>query len=243
MNVISFDTATKSLAISIIKYNTNFSDDLTLLYNNYKANQELNIKHLSGSIEAVDNYNKLLQDTIKLVDERIQIKYLDVIDLIPDQKVSDTDVIYRTEKLYNFMNHRFDKILKDHVTDNESMIFLLEYQMGPNVKSNAISTQLIYHLAKYISYSNYVDIKLVGPSLKNKVYIGGDENKHSEFIEKYKTNYAANKNHTKHNFLKLIAGLNKQEMIKDINKKNIDDIADSVFMSLAFVIKNYDFNV
>ena len=60
---------------------------------------------------------------------------------------------------------------------------------------------------------------------------------YSTFVEKYKTLYASNKNHTKYNFLKLIEHLKSEVFIKDIKKKNMDDIADATIMSLAYVIK------
>ena len=71
-------------------------------------------------------------------------------------------------------------------------------------------------------------INLVGPSLKNKVYI--DNLQHCYFMEKYTTKYSANKTHTKANFLKWLE-LNGVEMSKDIKKKNYDDIADA-FMQI-----------
>ncbi|MGL5935452.1 MAG: hypothetical protein ACRCZI_07490 [Cetobacterium sp.] len=247
MNIISFDTATKSLAISFIKYNINYKQELNDLYKEYKSKKfnTKNSKSVDELLLIIDNYNKLLQNAINVLDSRIIIKHLIVVDLIPDKKIAETDAIYRTQKLHEFMHTEFDSMLRKYVND-EHMQFLLEYQMGPNIKSNAISTQLIYHLMKYSKDNNYKGIELVGPSLKNKVYIG--DNQHSNFIEKYKTNYAANKNHTKTNFLALIDILKKNATrnnnIEDINienikKKNIDDIADSVFMSLAFIFKKY----
>lgn len=257
MYVVSFDTATKSLAISIIYYDKNAYKKIQILYDNWlliksklikeiKSQNKLSIEYKDDIIDVlinklVDSYNELLASTINIIDNMMQIKYLNVIDLIPDKKISETDVVFRTRALRTYMCDKFDIILHDIMEKNsQPLLFLLEYQMGPNVKSNAISTQIIYHLAKYEA-----EIQLVGPTLKNKIFIGGSQNHYSNFIEKYKTNYAANKNHTKTSFLSLIESMKGdvakecKKAMENIAKKNIDDIADSVMMSISYVIKTY----
>jgi hypothetical protein len=319
---ISFDTATKSLAISIIEYNVNYVDDLEIELNKFiNAKNSLGgssslLKPLEKSNELSNSCNKILNDyndmlinMNKIMDNKLIIHYLSVVDLIPDMKLVDTNIIFRTKKLHEYLNNILDPIISQFL--DKEIIFLLEYQMGPNVKSNAISTQIMYHLTKYTYNSNIqisfddkyngngqepknkqepkiqqepnnkketknkqepnnkketkskqelkskkkatnvetntekssIDfskntINIVGPSLKNKVNIchGGE---YSNFIEKYRTNYAANKNHTKFNALKLLELLDKKDMIIDIKKKNLDDISDSIMMSIAFILKNY----
>lgn len=279
MHVVSFDTATKSLAISIIEYNLNYLAEIKIGYElwiKYKdfildPNTEIYIpkdpeykdytRETMVAELLLERYTHLLTTIKTILDNKIKIRYVNVVDLIPDKKVSETDIVYRTEMLYNFLNNVLDPEIQRHCY-NAQTVFLLEYQMGPNVKSNAISTQIMYHLTKYceapskntmqlgepsmvgnkiklgapIIFGN--NIQLIGPSLKNKVYIGGEDAKHSKFIEKYTTNYAANKNHTKYNLMRLLEYLNQQDIIKNIKKKNIDDIADSIIMSLAYILKH-----
>jgi len=226
MFTISIDTATKSMAVSIIQYNLEINDQIDMLYKTYLVDK----KAVTTVAELLQLYVDLLDCVSILLNNRIQIHYLNVVDLIPGQKVSETDVVFRTRQLYAYLTE-IDAVL-DKLAGPK--LFLLEYQMGPNVQSNMISSQLLYHFSKYSD----AEIKIIGPSLKNKVYIGGDEAKYHNFLERYKTLYAANKNHTKHNFLKLMTYLDTHDKITHIKKKNIDDIADSVIMSIAYYLKN-----
>lgn len=246
VRVISIDTATKSLAISIINYNLDFLSDIEIAYNTYKKYKAIcisalkpnDILHNSNLInELINAYNNLLDTVLKILNLRIDIEFMTVVDLIPGEKVTDTNIIYRTTKLHNYLNNILDPLIAKYDLPNHNFLFLLEYQMGPNVKSNAISTQIMYHLTKYTSPNT--NIRLVGPSLKNKIVIGGQESNYSNFVEKYKTLYAANKNHSKFNLIKLLQYLKKEKSIKHIKSKNIDDIADSVIMSLAYILKHY----
>jgi hypothetical protein len=227
MYTISIDTATKSMAVSIIQYNTEIDEQIMELYKVYKETK----KSVTTVAELLQLYIDLLDCVSVLVNNRIQVQHLDVVDLIPGQKMADTDVVFRTRQLYAYLTE-IDTVL-DKLDKLEKKLFLLEYQMGPNIQSNMVSSQLLYHFSKYDA-----EIKIIGPSLKNKVYIGGDDGKYSNFVEKYKTLYAANKNHTKYNFLKLMTHLNANRTFVSIKKKNIDDIADSVLMSLAYYLIN-----
>lgn len=236
MFVCSVDTATKSLAISIIYYNTNLTNDINTIYNNYLVDKKLNPDN------AAQKYLNLLTSVNKLLDNKMQIYYLNVVDLIPGKKVSEVAAVFRTKALHYYLNTILDPIIDNLMVNNQGKdwLFLMEYQLNANQKSNLISSQIMYHFTKYTivntkTYSS--EIQLVGPSLKNKIIIGDEKGNYSNFIEKNQTNYAANKSHTRFNFLRLIKQLGKEPMIKDIKKKNIDDIADSVLQGLAYVIK------
>jgi hypothetical protein len=125
------------------------------------------------------------------------------------------------------------KLLKQTLLDIDKKItelklninhVLVEYQMSLNDKSRCVSQQIIFH------YSNLepLEVHLIGPSLKNKIYL--ENLQHCFFMEKYTTKYSANKNHTKANFLRWMA-LKKISIPKEIKKKNYDDIADA-FMQI-----------
>jgi hypothetical protein len=235
MKVVSFDCANKSLGVSIVNYNLSIADEIKAKYDTYLLEKaELlceKVQPGKAINQILAKYVKLLDTAINLLKNKITIEFLDVVDLIPGKKISETDPVYRTSKLYEYLNNVIDPL----ISQSTEYIFLLEFQMGPNVKSGTVSSQIMYHLMKYKHNDN---IKLIGPSLKNKVVIGGESNNYSNFIEKYNTNYSANKAHSKQNFLDLLKYLNSEYMIKNIKKKNIDDIADSVLMSLAYILYN-----
>lgn len=127
---------------------------------------------------------------------------------------------------------------------------LLEYQMGPNDKSRTIGSQILYHYSNTdininsqcgeynkdcLKRNTFIyDIEILGPSLKNKINLDNDK-PHSFFMKKYSKTYDANKAHSKSNFLTWVKSNNIEHMIKNIKKKNIDDIADSVTMTLAWI--------
>ena len=239
VNIISIDIANKSLAVSIINYNLQINNDVQKVYDDFIQYKKKFIKNnvsigINAAEELVDTYLIMLDKIVELVSNRMSINHLSVVDIIPGEKVSDTDIIYRTDKLYKYLNNTLDPLITRLNVSNSELMFLLEYQMNANIKGNAVSNQIIFHMMKYYINDN---IKLIGPSLKNKIIIGGMDAHYSTFVEKYKTLYASNKNHTKYNFLKLIEHLKSEVFIKDIKKKNMDDIADATIMSLAYVIK------
>ena len=235
MFILSIDTATKSLAVSIIKYNLNLANDINKKYNTYleKKNNKL-------SLDILKDYVNLLTDVDTLLENKMIIYHLDVIDLIPNKKILDTSIQERTKSLYDYLNNTIDPLIELYSINNktEEWIILLENQMSPNKNSNIINSQLIYHFSKYP-----YPITLVGPTLKNKIIIGGKESEYSSFLESHNTNYAANKSHSRSCLLKLLKYLKKENILDkyNIKKKNVDDIADSVLQGLSFVIKYKSF--
>ena len=233
---LSFDPATKSLAVSITEYNVDLSENIDNEFKNYlKKKDKIDESDINKLLE---NYLNLLTEVDKLLENRIKIHYLNVIDLIPGKTVKRSDIQEISKSLYNYLNTVIDPIIEKYNKDNnkDDWIFLLEYQMGPNIQSNSISSQIIYHLSKYT-----YPIELIGPTLKNKIMIGGVDASYSNFLETHTTNYAANKSHSRYNFLKLIKDLKKESMVKNIKKKHIDDIGDSVIQGLAYMIKYKEF--
>jgi hypothetical protein len=202
-----------------------FDEQVSAAYQKYILDKEA-AKDIN---EIIVYYIKLLDKVNNLIDSRIRIEYMDVIDIIPGKKVKETSVVERTISLYNHLSKLDSRLQQD-----TSYTFLIEYQMGPNDKSRAVSSQIMMFFAKYCEPHGSSIIKIIGPSLKNKISIGGDDAHYSNFVEKYTTNYAANKNHAKYNFLKLLKYLGQEKVINHVKKSNIDDIADSVMMSIAY---------
>lgn len=229
VHVVSFDPATKSLAISIVYYNLNIESDIQTLYTAYLKQKNSTTYNNANINTLLLAYAALLDAVQVLLQNRIKIIKLSVVDLIPDCTLAQSTALQRSTALHNYLHNVLDIDLL-----GRDCIFLLEFQMGPNIKSGTIASQIMYHLIKY-----KCDVQLVGPALKNKVIIGGAASAYAEFIKRYSTNYACNKAHAKHNLYELLRYLNATHTIAHICKKNHDDIADAVLIGLSYVLKNY----
>lgn len=155
------------------------------------------------------------------IKDDIKILYLNVIN-VSDSK---NGIEQCTRDLKNVLESL------DSELDNLTNV-LIEYQMSANIKSNRISSQILYH------YTNKADIKIIGPSLKNKVSFT-DELHHSVFMKNNMSKYTANKKHTKENMLYWLRQRDLLGMISSIPKSNLDDAADA-FMQVFGWLKTLD---
>jgi hypothetical protein len=212
--ILSIDPANKSLAISFFSYN-----------NNYRDNIKTEIKKIQPNKLKLKNIDNILNNVINIL-------YMDVIDLFPDIKVSEINLIDRTNLFkYNIqqVNNKLDKFIEElHIT---KIVVCIEYQPVYNHKSSIIFNQLIYEY----SYNNLYNIQIIHPTLKNKIFFHPSLT-HNEIIKSCSSAYQSNKKHTKENFLYLIKSFNLENRIKHIKKKNLDDIADTIFQGLAYVL-------
>lgn len=209
MYYLSFDVANKSLAVSLIYFNSNYKDNL----------HSNDIASTNDLIEL----NKKINNCINYI-------YYNVEDLIPGKKVKDTSILERSSSLKTYMNKI--KIIVNNLKEEKNIdkiYLLIEYQLSSNYNANAIYNQIIYEFSNDI-----YEIIVMNPSYKNKIYFHNDL-KHSSFIQKYNNNYVANKNHTKANFLYFIKHFNLEYVIKGIKSKNIDDLADSFLQIFGFI--------
>jgi hypothetical protein len=266
MYILSFDVASKSLAISVLHFNEKWKSDIDNIKSEFDESKSDNIKNLDAikTCKLALNY---MNDVECILDNMITPIMLDVVDLVPGKKMKDTTVIERTERLAGYLSvldSYINQLYKLSRTKNKTLIHapmrikvLLEYQMGPNDKSRNVGSQILYHYAnKNTKFKNTntmleqmmkaqntkmyqngqiitYDIDIIGPSLKNKINLSDKNYKH--FIEKYAKSYDANKSHSKANFTYWIESKNSGHLAKNIKKKNIDDIADSVTMTLAWI--------
>ena len=253
MIIISYDVASKSLALSVINFNENWKRDLNQLLPYYDKIKEANIEDKCDII--LIYLNKLNE----LLDNIIEPILFDVVDLIPGKKLKETDTIMRAERLKAYLNSVDDfirtyNVNKINKTPGEKTKYnikvLLEYQMGPNDKSRNVGSQILYHYSNYdngfkssyISNPGEIDkdvsIEIIGPSLKNKINLD-PANNYQSFIRKYTKTYDANKKHSIANMMIWLKQKNKLEMISKIKKSNYDDIADAITMTLAWIyLKN-----
>jgi len=125
------------------------------------------------------------------------------------------------------------KIVLDEVDTHLTGPFetLIEYQMNANHMSNAIYNMLVYH------YASKSIIHTIKPTLKNTIYLH-KKLKLSDFLASASSNYTANKNHCKYNFIYFMGLFEHHEKIQHIKQKNIDDIADTFMQCLAFHKRN-----
>jgi hypothetical protein len=273
MFIISYDIASKSLAMSIIYFNHEWKYDLQKINTEFHNDKQ----KCDTSIELCKCVLKYIDKMEALVDGLIKPIILDVVDLIPGKKVKETSVILRASRLASYLKY-VDFLIDTHIKYGEKHKVLLEYQMGPNDQSRNVGSQILLHYSNVdtgfksamvaskicnfkgsddstnlsamvadisvfndklieMEHKNQIDkydVEIVGPSLKNKINLVKDK-PHSFFIQKYTKSYDANKAHSKSNFIHWIKIKKAELMIKNIKKKNLDDIADSVNMTLAWI--------
>lgn len=214
MFYLSFDIANKSLAISLISFDKEYKEKINQIINNNYESTLISMNTLNKQLNNIINYH-----------------IYEVVDLIPQQKVKNTTIIYRSNKLKEYLNKLNINIQEIKNKNNvDKLTVLIEYQPSFNEKSRTIYNQIIYEY----SDNNLYNIFIMNPLYKNKIYFN-NELKHSSFIQKYNNNYIANKNHTKSNFLYFLDKYNLEHIITNIKKKNLDDLADSFMQIIAYI--------
>jgi hypothetical protein len=213
MYYLSIDVANKSLAVSFIYYNK------YIRYNKYIDTNNINNTVLSLNL-LNNNINNIIEYYI-----------CEVTDLIPNKKVKNTTVIERSKALRNYLMELKERIsIYINKLNIKKIKLLIELQPSFNDKSKTTFNQIIYEFSTNEIYK----IKIMNASYKNKIYFT-KALMHSNFIKKYSNNYLANKNHTKYNFLYFLKTFNLISLIKNIKKKNYDDIADSFMQMMAYI--------
>lgn len=251
MRILSVDPANKSLAVSIIDFNSNWKNDLAAIKEKYTAQYA----DASGNAEKIAVLWKRTQEVATLMDGLFSLKYINVFDLLPGQKVDSTSTELRLGRLKGVIAHvkKINRALTPSANIDQ---VLVEKQMSQ--KNMEVSSALIYaftepdfafegkgtYFTQTKDESNQTPttiVDMVGASLKSKVYFGAAGHI-QHFRKKYMGNYTANKAHSKYNFLEWIKSKDSMDLIKGIPKKNIDDIADSFLMAYAWCLKTYNVN-
>ena len=249
MRILSIDPATKSLAVSIVEFNSMWMEEIRGL--------GVAKRRLFGLEEDLVAKLEILQGWLggikHVIENMFVLKYANVFDLLPGQKLDKIPIEVRVKKLkgvveyVKYVNKRLDP-------EQDLDAVLIEYQMSSNDKSRNIATALAYAFAPAdpgFSFSGtFLDFKegfgassksnpeveIVGPALKSKVYFG-DEGRIQNFRKKYMGNYASNKAHSRYNFLRWVDEHGCRGVIEGIQRANIDDVADSFMMAYAWAIK------
>lgn len=220
MLFLSFDIASRSLAYTIMYYNT---DVLSIISNIINDGRENNIINSIDSINCIDFVLK----------KNVDLRICDVSDINEGLTNKEVDSYTKTKKLKSILTilqtilDNFKIELMNESCIETEIVVLLEYQMPSNYQANAVFNQIYYH---FIDYNPQV----VSPCYKNKIYFSNDLT-YDNFISKYKNTYSANKAHTKANFLHFIESFGLKERINHIKKKNLDDAADSFIQIFAYI--------
>lgn len=108
---------------------------------------------------------------------------------LPDEKVH---AVPRIRAVIDYVRDHIGPVLAKWVGPDDTLIVLIEYQMGPNSPSRIVADALIAFFVER-------DVRLVGPALKNSIALC-EAGRYCHFAEKYAKTYSANKAHTLYNF-------------------------------------------
>jgi hypothetical protein len=246
LRILSVDPAVKSLAVSISTFNTEILKDIGALHAEYKK-RKASITALppdSNTANALLQNMCLFLDQVNgALDDRHVVEYLAVTDLIDGKKVNQTEVVERAFALCTYLKKVDKKIAKLERQKAMPLQILIEYQMGPNDLCRGVASQILYHfMNKYCSSGHtqlaQIPVTIIGPSLKNVLYLHGDEGSHlGAFILKYRKPYDANKAHSRYNLVTILTRTDRLHFIKNIKKENLDDAGDALISSIAWVLK------
>lgn len=214
MYYLSFDCANKSLAVGLYYIDADFLQSIKKIISDYEKNRD---------DTTLPEFNKRINDLINIL-------YVDVLDILPNKKVKDVEIIERSAMLKSAIQ-KVNQIVQEKIPSGESITVCIEYQMNVNDKSRTVYSQLIYEYAT----QEQCTIRIMKPLLKNTIYFS-PELQYCHIVQKYNSVYCANKQHAALNFLYFINTFGYTEMIKSIKKKNIDDIADTFMQVMAHII-------
>ena len=184
----------------------------------------------------IDCAIKSLALTISLfTNDKLNLVHCAVHDLFEKKNtktMKNIDNIIVAKKLKSTLSV-FDKLIDEHSKLNhiDDVNILIEFQCGMNIKSKTIFSYCLYH------YCDLYNVHIIYPTLKTKYSFNNDLSL-GVYMEKYMSNYTAQKNCCKNNFLFWLNENKLMGLIKNIKKKNIDDVADSFMMCYNWCQEN-----
>jgi hypothetical protein len=190
---------------------------------------------------SVSPLEKIKQISVR-VENLIKIKFLGVVELLPNQSLKSATENLRARRLKGFLSD---------FSYTANTIFIEDQTI--NKQSGIVSDQINYHYSdgdhgyelvgstsSQRSGANPIStgptIIKVRPTLKNSFAFTA-ELKHSEFVPHYEKLYTANKNHSKANTLWYLRRHGLLGMLKNIPKKNRDDVSDAFMMAYAWILR------
>lgn len=222
---LSFDCATKSFAFALMRIRFPKYDMIT--------KTQLLSKYFKEDPNNVE-INKIIKEIDEETKEFVCLFAGSAVDLIPDKKNNNIPTVERTKAAMKFLKGTVEDAIKNAEKygcpqyGSPELNVAIEFQMGPNASARTIAIVLLTH---YTDSNTF----LVGPAYKNKLwYTSRPDLRHCYFIEKYKTLYAANKNHSKHLYFDHISKIFEHDT-KNIPVRLRKDFADCVMQVLGFL--------
>jgi hypothetical protein len=159
-------------------------------------------------------------------------------DLVPGKKDSEIPSVERVGAAVAHLKGPIADLLAAAAADgcpaydSPALHVAVEFQMGPNAPARTIATVLLTHYSSAHTF-------LVGPAYKNKLwYASAPELRHCFYVERYKSLYTANKNHSKDlyfNHLGPTFGHDKGGALAGVPHRLRKDFADCVTQVLGFL--------
>lgn len=191
---VGFDCATKTFAFSIGYIDVERYKLMQVnLRKQVEAAVELNKRAANNDADALHNIATIVDD-LEQKTRFIVIADGGFIDLFPNRKDSSIGTVERIKAVVAYTNSRIRPAI-EKIVGNEPCEIIIEFQMGPNARARAVLAALVAVFAD-------LPVKIVSPTVKNKVYVD-NAGRYSNFIESRSTTYAANKAHAKYNFSQL----------------------------------------
>lgn len=244
MIIFSFDCAIKNLGFCCLEVDNAWrekSDELIAHIENF---------YESDTADPLNEMFDIIKQADQIVNSIIQIKYMNIFDLASEGKVKETKYSEVVKRL-KYILYCLDKQLPS------PDVVLIEYQMNVNDKARGISryieeyylpigadATITYAMSDYpLEAFDLPDVQrntqvyTVMPALKNAYQVDPSEaGEYQTFIQKYNTNYTANKAHAVHNFKYFLQTRGLSHVIKNTRNK-LDDISDAFMMAYAWCKK------
>ncbi len=228
VNFLSFDCATKTLGWAVARVR---AAPPTGEWRERIAA----IRKAAGMAEGrPDILARLVAATQRLDDEvRKSIEVLDAecADLVPGRSDADVGAVERVKALNAYLGARVDPVI-DAICEahgKEDFMVLVEYQIGAHSHTIADAILSRYHDR---------DIRVVGPSLKNKIHFT-PELAYRHFVPRYAQLYTANKAHTKKN-VQYYAEKWEHELLLSMRAGKLGHVADSIMQVLGYLAYGND---
>lgn len=225
---LSFDCATKSFAFALLRVR---EPDPGL---------PARAAALVAAVEAGDApaAMRIARDLDGETREGLRLAAGAAVDLVPGKKDKEIPTVERVGAAMEYLRGPVAKALEAAAADgcpawdSPELNVAVEFQMGPNAPARTIAIVLLTHFANAHTF-------LVGPAYKNKLwYPSRPDLRHCYFVERYKTPYAANKNHAKALYFDHIGptfGHHEEAVLRGIPVRLRKDFADCVMQVLGFL--------